>query len=372
MKRHRPGFLSYFPRPVRQSLFNHRIHELRGIAVVGVVIHHVSPEFLPGGFAGVDVFFVISGYLITAWLVERLHLGPHKLLLAFWKGRIRRLFPALGAMIGGVYVLAVFFLQPIELRFLGKHGFAGLIGAANVTLWTESGYFDADANRKPFLHLWSLGVEEQFYFFWPLALLLAVSIAGKFQINTFATIRLLATVTLLLSFLVALELSVSSPATAFFLPFTRAWELLCGCLIAILSRNQWLTREPFFGRALIIIGLAGILGSFVFIQPTMPIPGLIMLVPVLSTCALILGSILDSDQTRKKIMWLTPISILGDISYSLYLWHWPLLVMGSLVLGPLNLWFTEIVAVGIALLLATASTYFLENRFRTKFERGVV
>lgn len=372
MKRPRLGYLDNFPRPVRESRFNHRIHELRGVAVVGVVIHHVHPELLPGGFAGVDVFFVISGYLITAWLIERLHLRPQKLLSAFWQSRIRRLFPALAAMIAGIYLLAVFFLQPIELRFLGKHGFAGLIGAANVTLWTESGYFDADANRKPFLHLWSLGVEEQFYFFWPLALLLAVAIAGKLQLNTFATIRFLATAMLLISFLLALELSVSSPATAFFLPFARAWELLSGCLLAILSRNMGLTRAPFCGRGLIVVGLAGIVASFIFIQPTMPVPGLVMVFPVFSTCALILGSILDSDLTRRKVAWLTPMSFLGDISYALYLWHWPLLVMGSLVLGPLNLWFTEVVAVGTALLLATASTYLLENRFRRKSAKGVV
>ena len=353
-------------RPANRPNFNQRIHELRGVAVIGVVGHHVSPSLVPGGFSGVDVFFVISGYLITRWLGERLHLRPRDILFLFWKGRVSRLFPALAAMIGGVYLLAVFLLQPVELRFLGKHGFAALLGAANVTLWTESGYFEVETARKPFLHLWSLGVEEQFYFFWPLLVLLAASFAIRLRLDTFRSIWLLTLALLFLSFWLSLELSGSSPAAAFFLPTTRAWELLSGCLLAV-SAQLWPPSKPakLVGRGLILAGYGGILSAFFLIQPTLAIPGIVMVLPVLSTCFLIFGSNLDISSTAEKVPWLGPIWMLGEVSYPLYLWHWPLLVLGSLTLSASNYWIVEPLLVGLALGLAFISHFFVEKPFRS-------
>lgn len=351
--------------PANRASFNHRIHELRGVAVLGVVAYHVAPSLLPGGFSGVDVFFVISGYLITFWFCERLHLRPGDILVLFWKRRVRRLFPALAAMIGGIYLLAVFVLQPVELRFLGKHGFAALLGSANITLWTESGYFDSEVERKPFLHLWSLGVEEQFYFFWPLLLLLATFFAIRLRFEILLLIWILTFALLLLSFFLSLELSMSSPATAFYLPATRGWELLSGSLLAV-SAKLWPARPAkLAGRGLIVSGYGGIIGGYFLIQPTMAIPGTVMVLPVLSTCFLIFGSNLDTRSTAAKQPWLAPIWMLGEVSYPLYLWHWPLLVLGSLTFGSSNYRIMEPLAIALALGFAMVSHLYVEKQFRS-------
>jgi peptidoglycan/LPS O-acetylase OafA/YrhL len=202
------------------------IDGLRAIAVMLVVTFHAFPEAMPGGFIGVDIFFVISGFLITGIIVRELD-EQRLSLLVFYNRRIRRIFPALIVVLCASLVLGWLWMLPAAYARLGTDVFAGAAFFPNIALLLQSGYFDVESGKKPLLHLWSLGIEEQFYLFWPLILMLVVRLRLR--------IPAAASVIGVVSFVLNVALIGSNPVATFYLPFTRAWELLAGAALACIS-----------------------------------------------------------------------------------------------------------------------------------------
>ena len=293
----------------RQTDYRPDIDGLRAVAVLLVILGHAFPQYVPGGFIGVDIFFVISGYLITSIILKEIADGEFSI-LRFYQRRIRRIFPALILVSFVTFVAGWFLLWPREFVSLGKHLIAGAGFSANLLLYSEVGYFDAAAKSKPLLHLWSLGVEEQFYIVWPLFLL---------TLARFKTAPLVPIAVLLVSSLLAnLAVVQWNPAAAFYLPFNRGWELAAGALLVLTPPNM---LGP-AGRT--ICGLAGvamIVAATAFYHAGMNYPGSAAILPVAGAVAVISANrswFNDRILANRVAVWI------GLISYPLYLWHWPL------------------------------------------------
>jgi peptidoglycan/LPS O-acetylase OafA/YrhL len=240
------------------------IDGLRAIAVLLVVIHHAFPQILPSGFIGVDLFFVISGFLISTIIFQNLENGTFSF-ADFYGRRIKRIFPSLILVLLTCLVYGWFSLLPADYKQLGKHALAGAAFVSNFAFWYESGYFDGDSKLKPLLHLWSLGIEEQYYIFWPLIAWLA----WKKKANLLK----LCIVLLVVSFVTNLVLVRSNTASAFFSPASRFWELLIGSVLAYVKLNQPITKEERHGNLSAWLGLGLLVIGLVFIHPERRFPG---------------------------------------------------------------------------------------------------
>src|SRR3954469_18223247 len=224
---------------------------LRAIAVMLVLNYHAFPDAMPGGFIGVDVFFVISGFLITGIITRELELGRFSL-VEFYNRRIRRIFPALIVVLAVTLALGWFWMLPEAFAQLGSDSFASAAFLANIALWLQFGYFDVESAKKALLHLWLVGIEEQFYLFWPLLLMLA----ARFRADIMAMAAMLG----IASFLLNVALIGSNPIATFYLPFTRAFELLTGALLAcgwtnINHSSAASRRRAWTGVALIVVSV---------------------------------------------------------------------------------------------------------------------
>jgi peptidoglycan/LPS O-acetylase OafA/YrhL len=301
------------------------IDGMRAIAVLAVVAFHAFPAAMPGGFVGVDVFFVISGYLITSIITRQLAAGNFSF-VEFYAGRVRRLFPALTLVLAATALLGWAFFYPFELRTLGKHLVSASAFLSNFVLWGESGYFDAAAETKPLLHLWSLGVEEQFYLVWPLF----VWWVFRYLQVTHLAIALICVA----SFGLCIYGSFARPSANFFLPFTRMWELAAGGLLAcstnsisvasagLLSSTQ-VRVSRWMRETAAAFGLVALLTAFATIDATRRFPGFWALLPTLATILLIFAG--PETRVARGLLAFRPMVLVGLISYPLYLWHWPLL-----------------------------------------------
>jgi peptidoglycan/LPS O-acetylase OafA/YrhL len=288
------------------------IDGLRAIAVLAVIGYHFFPQWVPAGFAGVDVFFVISGYLITGIILEKVEAGRFSL-ADFYARRIRRIFPALIFVLLAVVAVGWGLLYSDEYNLLGRHIAAGAGFATNILLWSETGYFDPAAETKPLLHLWSLGVEEQFYLVWPLVL--------AFLCRTPRS-RFWAVLGVLGSSLVAcIVMTPGHAVPAFYLPIYRFWELMAGAAFAV--HPQWEARTQREADLRAWTGLAMLLACAAVISPGVAYPGWRALLPVVGTSLLVSAG----PQAFVNRAWLSGrvLVFIGLISYPLYLWHWPLL-----------------------------------------------
>ena len=293
------------------------IDGLRAIAILLVIIFHAFPKFLRGGFIGVDIFFVISGYLITGIILKGLSRGNFSL-LEFYSRRIKRIFPALIVVLSFCLIAGWYVLLADEYEALGKHIAAGCIYISNFVLQSEAGYFDTDVELKPLLHLWSLAVEEQFYLFFPLLLILS----HRLRINALGVI--------IIGFLISFALNVSQitdkPSEVFFYPQSRIWELLIGSAVAYISLQTHLlkARTQNIANFLSLFGLALILFAWVYLDSKkIFFPYYWALLPTLGATCLILAG--DRAWFNRTILASKVAVFIGLISYPLYLWHWVLL-----------------------------------------------
>ena len=306
------------------------------MAVLAVLAVHAWPEVLRGGFVGVDIFFVLSGYLITGLMLGALAEERFSL-LEFYRRRVLRLFPALCTVLLCCAVAAVFTF-PSEARQIGKHIAASAVFASNLALWQEAGYFDARSETKPLLHLWSLGIEEQFYLLWPLVLLAVWRWRTRPQMLLLGVVLGL----LILSFALNVTWVVPKAKGTFFLLPTRAWELLCGAALAVWQHQAaglpamaaWRRRldSTPLGRArhecMAAGGVLLIAAAFALLDKTAAFPGWWALLPTTGTVLLLAAGTRSGQGTWVSRTWLAhPVmQFYGRISYPLYLWHWPLLV----------------------------------------------
>lgn len=294
---------------------------LRAVAVIPVVLFHLSAAWIPGGFAGVDVFFVISGYLITSIILKEQAAGTFTF-KNFWMRRVRRILPALLTMLIAASVAGYFLLFGPSWQGIGDQVFSAIFLYANVEMWQLStDYWGPAADNAPLLHTWSLSVEEQFYLFYPLFLLVLLKYIPK---RAFACVLAVSAV----SFAIGVYATSHSPSAAFYFLPTRAWELAAGCLLAIFERSRGPAPKGNISRALGAAGLGIIFVGYYFIQGADGFPGTLALMPVVGSVLVIryaggekcfAGSVLSSP----------PIVYIGKCSYSLYLWHWPIIVLAA-------------------------------------------
>jgi peptidoglycan/LPS O-acetylase OafA/YrhL len=329
-------------RPKTASQLDYRpdIDGLRAIAVLAVIGFHAFPAWIRGGFVGVDVFFVISGYLISTILLTGMERGSFRF-AQFYIRRIRRIFPALIVVLLACMVVGWLVLFSFEYKALGKHvaGSAGFV--SNFLLWNEAGYFDKAVETKPLLHIWSLGIEEQFYIVWPLLLYMV----WKRKAATLALLLLL----LISSF--TFNVLSSDPAADFYSPLTRFWELMAGAVLAYLSL-YWEDLAGLFRKlprparqiigagaapesitrdVMAVIGLLLIVAAVLTVDETKRFPGWWALFPVVGTYLMIASG--PRAWINNKLLATRGLVAIGLISYPLYLWHWPLLSFIRIVNG---------------------------------------
>ena len=330
------------------------IDGLRAIAVLGVLAFHAFPAALKGGFVGVDIFFVISGYVIASAMLREAQAGQFSF-LRFYGRRIKRLAPALVIVLTCCYAFGWFNLLPDEFQALGKHMAGAAASVVNLVLWKESGYFDTAAAQKPLLHLWSLGVEEQFY------LLLPFLILGANRLRSPVVAWLAGCC--ILSFVANALIVHSDAVSAFYLPLTRAWEPLFGALLALWHlRTHRITGAPRIALAKATLGAAAIAASFLCLTNALAFPGWWALIPALATCLIIDAG--RSTNAASQILagrWLVAI---GLMSYPLYLYHWPLLSFGRLLNNSDPGWVWKTLAIGICFPLAWLTYRYVESPIR--------
>lgn len=349
------------------------IDGIRAIAILAVLGFHAFPQTFPGGFVGVDVFFVISGYLISGILIKALSSNTFSF-REFYGRRIRRIFPALAVVLTTCLLFGRYALRPDELAELGKHTASGAGFVANIVYWNDTGYFDSAAEVKPLLHLWSLGIEEQFYIAWPVVLWLA----WRWGANAITLIAGLG----ILSFALNVRIVDSHQASAFYLPITRAWELLAGSLLAWIQVNSrsrvdnWLAGLVFapekrtsqevpviLSNLQASVGLA-LIGVAVFmLQKEFRFPGWNALLPVVGTVLLISGG--PTAWANRNILASRPMILIGLISFPLYLWHWPLLSFARIMEETIPSTGIRLGGVGLSIVLAYLTWRWIEGTLRT-------
>lgn len=352
------------------------IDGLRAVAILSVVIFHAFPFWLPGGFVGVDVFFVISGFLISTIIFRSLQRGDFSF-TEFYAHRIKRIFPALIVVLTACYAFGWFALMPSEFKQLGKHMAAGAGFVQNFILREEVGYFDTAAELKPLLHLWSLAIEEQFYLIYPVL----IFVVWRVGLNVLTVVLLLG----LISFGLNISGVRANPTETFFMPQTRFWELLAGSVLAYLQffkkaklaswMQQWafhpvlfrhppqsLRRGEVLNSVLSVVGLLLLIAAVWFINKSKPFPGYRAVLPVLGAFLLILAG---PEAWGNRVVLANRLMVfVGLISYPLYLWHWPILSFARVIEGEIPSRKIRISAVVLSFVLAWLTYRLIEKPIR--------
>lgn len=327
------------------------IDGLRALAVMGVVLFHAGLG-IPGGYVGVDVFFVISGFLITTVILKDMEAGCFSM-PQFWGRRIRRILPAVSVMVFGVLVAGGLFLDSGSFYRLAKEALAQSVMLSNVHFLGSIGYFAEGAEYKPLLHTWSLAVEEQFYLIYPVLLWLVYRVRRK---RVAAVLLGVAAA----SFGLSVYGMRHNPSATFFLLPARAWELMAGAVVAITQGDYKVRRRP--AEMVSFAGIVMILAAMCCLTRLTPFPGVAALFPVVGTMLVIVGN-KDHATIVSRLLSVQPIVFVGLISYSLYLWHWPILVFARLMIIEITP-VVKAVAMAASFLLAVWSWKYVEQPFR--------
>ena len=336
-------------------VYRRDIDGLRAVAVLAVVLFHFGVPGFSGGFVGVDVFFVISGYLITS-IIWRQHQAARFSFVEFWARRARRILPALFVMMAAVLAVGWFLMAPKDYEELGRSVRYQVMFVSNLLFMRQEGYFDAASDLKPLLHTWSLAVEEQFYIVFPLLLTLLCSRFKHWRLALFSL--------LLVSFGLSVWAVAYHPEKAFFLLPMRAWELLAGAMLAIAPASQK-RLTPAAAQGISLLGMGLILVAVFGYDNSTPFPGTAALLPVLGVVALIWANEHQSTWVGRVLSTRLMVG-LGLISYSWYLWHWPVFVFGSYAgaeeFGPV----LTGGLIALTLILGYLSWRFVETPFRER------
>jgi peptidoglycan/LPS O-acetylase OafA/YrhL len=335
------------------------INGLRGLAVILVVLYHLGIVVVHGGYVGVDVFFVISGYLISAIIISDVQANKFSI-AKFYERRVRRIGPAFFVVLCASSVAAYVYLLPSELKDFAKSLLSATFSGSNFYFWSKAGYFDTSSETAPLLHTWSLAVEEQFYLVFPLLILAVHKWAPK---KLKLSVVLLAAASLALASIQAFV----NPSSAFYLPFGRAWELLLGTLLFLKVFPQF---EKRWSRELAAAsGLALILAAGLSYSQRTAFPGLSALLPCVGT-ALIIAAGTHAPNIVGRMLSTKPMVGLGLISYSLYLWHWPIIVyqrLGAMLFSGASVHVKQAAMLAMALAVSYLSWRFVEEPFRRNY-----
>jgi peptidoglycan/LPS O-acetylase OafA/YrhL len=332
------------------------IDGLRAIAVIGVVLFHAGLG-VSGGFVGVDVFFVISGFLITSLILRDLDRGSFSI-VDFWERRARRIFPALAVVVMVTLIAGWFLMLPFGFQVLGQSVVALTVFASNMQFWRTSGYFDPSAEENPLLHTWSLSVEEQFYLVVPLLLLLVFTLGRQKWVGILLSVGIVVS-------LVGAEMWLRrDPSGSFYLLPSRAWELGAGSLMALarpLASSRWRSWLGWLGLALIFYAFFGYDAKTAF-------PGMAAIPPVLGTVLLIWSGMSDDEDMTfggaHRLLASKVLVAIGLLSYSFYLWHWPFFAFHRYLFSQAPAVPLAIGYISIALLLSALSLRYVEKPFR--------
>lgn len=337
------------------SAYRRDIDGLRAIAVTSVVLYHAGLAFLPGGFVGVDIFFVISGYLIGGILLREVSEKRFKF-TEFYARRARRILPALIAVVLAASAFGFVFLTSMELKAFSTSAISALCGVSNIRFWQGTGYFTPDAHFDPLLMTWSLGVEEQFYVAFPFLLLALAKLSSRTRIIVLAGLTVA-------SFAIAQVMIAVDPQAAFYLLPARAWEMAIGALLACVHRETsdrskspqwWVEAQAALGLALLAVSIA------TFNEHT-PVPGWPMIAPVVGA-ALLLNS--RGSFVNRVLLSARPMVFIGLISYSWYLWHWPLMTFARIASPGAPPVPAMLALAAVSFVLAIASWRWVEQPFR--------
>ena len=330
-----------------KSGYRPEIDGLRAIAVLSVLIHHLNAAMLPGGFVGVDIFFVISGTLITSQVVREAVEGRFSV-RQFYKRRINRILPALMVVVGTTSIAGAFILSPSDLVLFARSAVSAGFGLSNVFFWRAYGnYFAHSTAEAPLLHTWSLGVEEQFYAIWPLLILLFLKLKRRYRLSLFALLTV-----------AAIAISQAGTAivasAAYYLLPARFFELMIGGMLALAFAHRSV-RTGLVAELGAVAGFALIAGSLFLLNRTSAFPGVNALWPCLGAALLILFG--ERSKLASAILTFRPLVFVGLISYSIYLWHWPILAFLHYLridIGPI---------LGVAVALASIAVAWLSWKF---------
>ena len=350
------------PSTIRHVTLEYRpaIDGLRALAVLSVFIFHLNHNWLPGGFVGVDVFFVISGYLITSIIFKECKNGSFSL-KKFYQRRIARICPAFFTVALATLAGANLIYSPEDLAEAGANLAAATLSIANIQFMLRGNYFERSPDAQPFLHYWSLSVEEQFYIFFPLLLLLLFKYARK-------RLVLVLGVLCVGSFMASVVMTRLEPVWAFYLLSNRAWELLAGCLLAVITDHARPATEGRWPSWLSAASFGLILLSFVLVREGIHFPGYWALLPVIGAVGVLMPAA-ENGGISEKWLATAPLVAMGRISYSLYLWHWPVFSLVDykyyLASEPARL----ALKVGLSFLTAVLSFWFIEKPARLFLNR---
>ena len=345
--------------------FRPDIEGLRAIGILLVAGYHANIPGFNGGYIGVDVFFVLSGYLITWLLVQEADKSGTINLIQFYSRRARRLLPAMFLMLAITIPIGAALYAPFEQRVFANSSITTAAYISNLYFAREAtDYLGADSETNPYLHTWSLSVEEQFYFFWPIFIMFALG-TFKWQKHKNPCYRLLYWMGAVagISLLASMVLTKTNQPLAFFLSPVRAWEFAVGALAVLLPQKKKGMKPLFQSNIMSWIGLAGILSAAMTFDKSTVFPGYSACLPVLATALILRAGAVDINNNVTQILKIKPLQEIGRLSYSWYLWHWPVLIFAASIKAEMTL-LEKLGCLLLSLIIAEASYRYVENPLR--------